>query len=403
MYVPGFRSLFWFPGYVIEDVHVGGNGLGQITLRWDKRYALRCPRCQAPMKLKRSKTQTAWDLPLGTVIGMLIVYAARQGYCAHCGRHATIHPPGIDPFARATLRLMRFASRLCRYMPLEHVAQLLPVSPATVYRWDKKILLRDLPQPNLDDLGLLLIDEKAVRKRHGYVTLVMNAITGELLHMAEGKKKESLKSFFHKLSPKQKKRIVAVGMDRAGAYYETVREELPHADIVFDKFHLIQNYHGVIDEVRRREWHRAKRQDRTLIKGQRYNLFSAWTKLTPERQQALKELLRLNENLSKVYVLKDALKRLWTYRKRGWAEKYLHRWVQWAMEAGLDALTQFAKGVLKAKDEILNYCRYPLTCGPLEAFNNVISRILHRACGIRNLDYLFLKLRQESLDPAPPK
>lgn len=170
--------------------------------------------------------------------------------------------------------------------------------------------------------------------------------------------------------------------------------------IVFDKFHLIRNYHEVIDQVRRREWRRANRQDRSLIKGQRHNLFSAASKLTPERSRDLKELLRLNENLSKVYILKDGLKRLWAYSKRAWARKYLHRWVQWALEAGLDALTRFAKGLLKAEEEILNYCLYPITCGPLEAFNNTISRILHRSCGIQNLDYLFLKLRQEALEPA---
>jgi len=32
-----------------------------------------------------------------------------------------------------------------------------------------------------------------------------------------------------------------------------------------------------------------------------------------------------------------------------------------------------------------------------EAFNNIVSRVLHKACGVSNLDYLFLKLRQESL------
>jgi ABC-type branched-subunit amino acid transport system substrate-binding protein len=49
------------------------------------------------------------------------------------------------------------------------------------------------------------------------------------------------------------------------------------------------------------------------------------------------------------------------------------------------------------------YLAHRITIGPLEAFNNTVSRIIHRACGVRNLDYLFLKLRQESLDPVLPK
>jgi transposase len=173
------------------------------------------------------------------------------------GSTATLHPLGIDDHARATRRLMEFVSRLARFLPLSHIAEVVPVDDATAFRWDKAILPRTLPSPDLDNLRVHLIDEKAVRKHHGYVTLVMNGQTGELLHMAEGKKKASLQSFFDKLSDPQKERVVAVGMDRAGAYREVVRDELPHADIVYDKFHLIVNYHVVIDEVRRSEWRKA--------------------------------------------------------------------------------------------------------------------------------------------------
>ena len=73
------------------------------------------------------------------------------------------------------------------------------------------------------------------------------------------------------------------------------------------------------------------------------------------------------------------------------------------MEAGRQPLTRFAKGLLQAQEEILNYCLYPITYGPLEGFNHTISRILHRACGIRDLGCLFLKLRQEPLAPAQPE
>jgi len=37
-----------------------------------------------------------------------------------------------------------------------------------------------------------------------------------------------------------------------------------------------------------------------------------------------------------------------------------------------------------------------------EAHDDVVSRIVHRAFGMQNPDYLFLKLRQESLDSVPP-
>jgi len=46
------------------------------------------------------------------------------------------------------------------------------------------------------------------------------------VHLAEDKKKVGLRGFFDKLSDKQKKRVVAAGMDRAGAYGEVVEAKL---------------------------------------------------------------------------------------------------------------------------------------------------------------------------------
>jgi transposase len=355
------------------------------------------------MASNRTKLQTARDLPLGSALMVVLVYEAIQGVCSKCGEFSTIHPPGIDDHARATRRLMEFVSRLARFLPLAHVQEVVPVDDATAFRWDQAVLAKNLSPPKLDGLRVLLIDEKAVRSHHGYVTLVMNGLTGELLYLAEGKKKESLQGFFDRLNPQQKATIEAVGMDRAGAYYEVVKEQVPQAAIVFDKFHLIANYHAVIDEVRREEWRKAQGQYKDVIKGQRYNLFRNAENRTVEQTHSLMNLLHMNRNLGVCYVLKDAFKKLWDYRRPGPAAKYFTKWVQYTMVCGVEALRNFGQKLVKFKDEILNFCKHHVTIGPLEAFNNTVSRIIHRACGVRNLDYLFLKLRQESLQPVPPK
>jgi len=54
---------------------------------------------------------------------------------------------------------------------------------------------------------------------------------------------------------------------------------------------------------------------------------------------------------------------------------------------------------LEARDQIVAYCKYPVTMGKIEGFNNTVSRIVHRACGVRDLSYLFLKCRQAA-EPA---
>ena len=202
---------------------------------------------------------------------------------------------------------MRFVSLLCRWLPVESVCELVAVTPMTAWRYDKYILQTELPAPKLDGIEALLIDEKHLGKR-GFVTIVLNARTGELLWLAEGRGKEAVRGFFDKLSADQKASIRAVGIDRSGAYRAAVELYLPNADIVFDKFHLVANLGEVIDKIRRRTQAQADAEGCALLKGQRYNLLRNRENLTADGRADLKELLAANRDLSVVYVLKDAFK-----------------------------------------------------------------------------------------------
>ena len=341
---------------------------------------------------------------------------------------------------------------------MQSVCEVVAVTPASAYRYERYILQTELPAPRLDGLEALLIDEKHLG-RAGFVTLVLHARTGELpfdrlrasslsrrLWLAQGRGKEALDGFFAKLSPGQKATIAAarpsasprlspppprlahrpaslvpsassVGIDRSGAYRAAVEAHLPGADIVFDKFHLIANLGGVIDKVRRRTQAQKDAEGRTLLKGQRYHsALSSWPKgnllrnpdnLSPDGRRQLKLLLAANRDLSMVYLLKDAFKAVWTYTYRKSADKCLGNWIAMAMESGVGELKRFASGLAEVKEpfgpelmaegQILNFCQHRITSARIEAFNTIVSRVIHKACGVANLDFLFLKLRQESL------
>ena len=88
---------------------------------------------------------------------------------------------------------------------------------------------------------------------------------------------------------------------------------------------------------------------------------------------------------------------MWTYTYRKCADKCLSGWIGMAMESGVAELKRFANGLAEANEQILNFCQHRITSARIEAFNTLVSRVIHKACGVSNLDYLFLKLRQESL------
>jgi transposase len=118
-----------------------------------------------------------------------------------------------------------------------------------------------------------------------------------------------------------------------------------------------------------------------------------------EQHKDLEVVLEAYEDLNCTNTLKEELRCLWDYKYGAWARKHLKNWIGRAREAeGIPQLSNFADSLEESKEQILNFFNYRITLGPLEGFNNPTIRIIHRACGHNNRRYLFLKLRQESLD-----
>ncbi len=399
MKVKGLKLMFPFKGHRLHEVNFSPEKV-QVILHPDRRKSLqRCPDCGERVRIRKRLWQRAFDLPFGSAGLVEILYLARQTRCTLCGLWTTIIPPGLSAAHRATERLMRMASRLAAHLPLSRVAEFLGLHDTRVKRWDIAVMQKEIPEPALDDLQFLLIDEKSIGKGHDYITVVMNAATGEVVHLAEGKRKDSLKSFFDRLTRWQKEYIKAVAMDRSGSYYACVREELPKAEVTFDKFHLVKNFNDVIDQVRREEVHKADEDGKSFIKGQRYNLFRRPENLSDEQSKPLLALLNANENLNEVYILSDELRELLDEKEPERLEAALVRWCDWAFESGLPPVVRFARNLKKRAECVVNIARFGLTNGLLESFNNKIARIIRRACGYHDLEYLFLKIRQAALLP----
>ena len=119
--------------------------------------------------------------------------------------------------------------------------------------------------------------------------------------------------------------------------------------------------------MRHQEWRKANEEDKKVIKCQRYNLFRNPENRTEKQTLSLKALLKTNENLNHVYVLKETFRHFWTYTYWACADKYLLKWVIWANESKIEQLMKFAKSLLRSKDEILNYCRHQITTGRWKA------------------------------------
>ena len=337
------------------------------------------------------------DNPVSDIKTVWVIFPTVQGRCQQCQHFVTTRPREFHPTKKATWRYMKMISAWASIAPANQVAEMFDIAASTVRSYDKAVLLHTTPAPMLDGIRALLVDEKSVRKNHNYVTVVLNADTGEPLHMHEGKKGESLSVFLRKLSDAQKASIQAVGIDRGGAYKKSIEENLPNAEIVFDRFHLVMNINQAVDETRRAEWNKACKDDKKFIKGGRFLLLTNASNLKESRQEKLQDLLTANLPLSVAYQLKEQFQAVYEYKRTGWAKRYLKQWCDLAMESGLEPFIRLAKGFTKSSEQIVSYVKHKITSGKIEGFNNQIARVIHRSCGVRDLEYLFMRLRHTAV------
>ncbi|MGD9420254.1 MAG: ISL3 family transposase [Verrucomicrobiota bacterium JB025] len=396
MNVRNIKALAPFKGYVVTGIRFEEIG-AQINLDFDKRSGPRCPHCQGKLPRNKIGRRAVMDCPMPHGSIVYLVFPTVQGLCQSCNRYVTTCPKEVHPDCHATWRLMRLVSSWAALATNSEVAAMFEISDGTVRRYDKIVLKEDTPPPCLDGLTKLLIDEKSVRKGHCYVTIILNGETGELLHMQEGRKKECVESFFGQLTEGQRAGIKAVGIDRSGAYQAAVEAWLPNAEIVYDRFHLVMNVNQAVDEVRRSQCRRASKEDRQLLKGQRYLILGNQENLDSDGREKLDRLLEANEAISTAYILKEQFRALFSYQRKGWAMRALANWCALALASGLAPFQRLARSFTQHGERVCGFVKHGLTSALIEGFNNLISRMVHKACGFRDLDYLELKLRHHSV------
>ena len=128
------------------------------------------------------------------------------------------------------------------------------------------------------------------------------------------------------MPPRRRRAVRAVCVDMWKPYLLSLKEHLPRAVIVFDKFHVMRHLGEALDKVRKTESCRLTGKDRRFIKGQKYTLLSHRENLTLEGRQSLRKLLGANKRLNTAYVLKESFGQLWTYHREGWARRFFENW-----------------------------------------------------------------------------
>lgn len=367
--------------------------LAIIKVAPDMRYTPCCGRCGKPLVGDHSHaTRKIRDLNLATA-KVFIQARYRKGFCLTCGI-CVEYQEYVFPGKRLTKRLARYIADLCRFMTVRDVADHLGLDWKTVKDIDKQALEAQFGETDYLGLKILALDEIALRRGHRYLTVVLDYETGRVVWTGEGRSAETLDRFFQGMTDEMRWQIVAVAMDMWRPYINSVRRYCLNAKIVYDLFHVVKDFNRVIDQIRNEEYRTAKADGKAVIKGTKYLLLKNHEHLRVEERVRVKQIIALNERLALTYILKDDLKKIWSYRYRRWAERALEEWCQLAQESGVTQLIAFAEKLQRHKEGILNHCEYPIHTSKLEGINNTIKVIKRKAYGFHDTRYFTLKIKQ---------
>jgi len=344
---------------------------------------------------------TVRDLSCGP-LRIYLELELRRVACPKCGKVKRERLAWLADNPFYTKRFAFYVGRRCRDSTIKAVAEELGLDWKTVKELDKQYMREQVRRMGRPGPLVIGIDEVSIRKGHTYRIVVSDLLRRRPIWFGGHDRSEaSMDEFYRWLGPKQCGQIRLAVMDMWKPFRNSAARHIPNAAILFDKFHIMSHLGEALDKVRKSEYARLTGPKRRFIKGQKYTLLSHRENLTLAGRRALKELLRVNRRLQVAYLLKESFGLLWSYQREGWALRFFENWKAALKWQRLKPYEEFARMIEKHWAGIASFCRpeNKVPLGFVEGLNNKIRVLQRRAYGLRDEEYLRLKILTCMLPP----
>jgi transposase len=328
-------------------------------------------------------------------IAVCFVYAMRRVDCPRCG--VTVERvPWARGKSHLTIAYRWFLARWAKRLSWDEVATIFHTTWRNVFESVRHAVWWGIAHQNLEGIKAIGVDEIQWKRGHRYLTVVYQIEEGlkRLLWVAENRTEDSLRRFFKSLG-EARRSIRFVCSDMWKPYLKVIAEQLPEAVHVLDRFHIMKKMNEAIDEVRRSEAARLKRDGyEEVLKHSRWCLLKRRENLTDKETVKLSELLRYNLQSVRGHLLREDFQRFWEYTSPTWAVKFLDQWCVRTMRSKIEPMKKIAKMLRKHRALILNWFRAKgeISAGSVEGLNNKAKLTLRKAYGFRTYEAIEIAL-----------
>jgi transposase len=303
--------------------------------------------------------------------------------CDACQTTKNVPVPWARPGSGFTLLFEAFVMELAQAMALAAVSKIVGEHDTRLMRIASHYVNQARGNLDMSSVRLIGTDETSQAKGHNYVTTVLDLEQKRVLFATPGRDNTTIKRFVKdlKVHNGQPEQIEQACADLSPAYQKGITEQLPNANIVYDRFHVMKLANEALDQVRR-----AEALENPLLKRTRYAWLHNPETATDKQTEQLKALTKLNIKTVRAYQIRLALRDVYEIRDRELAKKALKRWYFWATHSRIEQIIKAAKTIKAHWDGILAFFKSRIANGLAEGINSIIQLIKRRARGYQNTD-----------------
>ena len=261
-----------------------------------------------------------------------------------------------------------------------------------------------------DNLGeRMSIDDKAIG-HEGY-TIMSNTDTGKIALLIESTRCDELEKAMQLFGDEMTK-VKSISLDMSPTYLKVCQEQMPHAQKVIDKFHVMQYVYDAVLDVRSRikkelagklsKGKEKSMEDKAILyeieqlKHCRYRLTQSPDKWSDAGKELMKRLFENHQELKTAYQISQQFKKWYDINNcRGdkkMTKENLYKWYYTIKNAGIKEFVSVARMVRKHEYEILNFFSCGHTNAKAEQLNGKIQRFISANYGFKDKYFALYRL-----------
>jgi transposase len=330
----------------------------------------------------------------------VIVCALPRGRRKNDGAVYRVTPPWEGRSKHFTKEFEAFALTLAREMPVKKAGEILGETDHRMWRMLHAHVAAARARADWSEVVWIGADEMNRKKGHNYVTVFADLVGRRVLFGVEGKDALVWEAFAQELTAHNghPKAITQAAIDMSPAYIRGIKDHLPNAAIVFDKFHVIQSANEGVEKVRRLESQSDELKRGQLAKSQ-WIFRKNPDNHTPRELERIEQMDLEHLMTALAYQMRLILQDLYQTQSVQKARQDLLIWCQWVRKTAAKAGHQLLQPMAGVADMveghlegILAHWKAGLTTAFMEGLNSLFSATKRKARGYRTTKNLLTML-----------